>query len=134
MKTNIKFKIQQILNKIEYHDKKYHGEDNPEISDYEYDRLCSDYDKLIEKNFELNFLKRDKVGYLPSNQFKKYSHLKPMLSLNNGFSFRDAYLKISEDIKNGNYIPKKDFNHTLKGSIGNLCLKEIEIKMKKALN
>ena len=24
-KTNIKFKIQQILNKIEYHDKKYHG-------------------------------------------------------------------------------------------------------------
>ena len=54
--------------------------------------------------------------------------------VNNGFSFRDAYLKISEDIKNGNYIPKKDFNHTLKGSIGNLCLKEIEIKMKKALN
>ena len=89
MKTNIKFKIQQILNKIEYHDKKYHGEDNPEISDYEYDRLCSDYDNLIEKNFELNFLKRDKVGYLPSNQFKKYSHLKPMLSLNNGFSIND---------------------------------------------
>ena len=54
MKTNIKFKIQQILNEIEYHDKKYHGEDNPEISDYEYDRLCSDYDKLIEENFELN--------------------------------------------------------------------------------
>ncbi|MDA9622221.1 argininosuccinate lyase [Flavobacteriaceae bacterium] len=54
--------------------------------------------------------------------------------VNNGFSFRDAYLKISEDIKNGNYIPKKDFNHTLKGSLGNLCLKEIEKKMKKTLN
>ena len=52
MKTNIKFKIQQILNKIEYHDKKYHGEDNPEISDYEYDRLCSDYDNLIIIRFQ----------------------------------------------------------------------------------
>ena len=53
--------------------------------------------------------------------------------VNNGYSFRDAYLKISDDIKNDNYVPKKDINHTLKGSIGNLCLKEIKLKMKKVL-
>ena len=54
--------------------------------------------------------------------------------VNKGYSFRDAYLKISDDIKNDNYLPKKDFNHTLKGGISNLCLKEINLKMKKVLN
>ena len=68
---------------------------------------------------------------------EKYKYIYSVENLNelvnNGYSFRDAYLKISDDIKNDNYIPKKDINHTLKGSIGNLCLKEIKLKMKKVL-
>ena len=54
--------------------------------------------------------------------------------VNSGLSFRDAYIKISESIKKGNYIPEKNIEHNLIGSINNLCLDEIRIKMKNYFN
>ena len=83
-------KINSIKNEIEYHNKKYHLEDNPEITDFEFDQLCKKYDKLIQENPELQFLERKSVGAKPSNQFQKYNHHKPMTSLNNAFSFDDV--------------------------------------------
>ena len=83
-------KINSIKNEIEYHNKKYHLEDNPEITDFEFDQLCKKYDKLIQENPELQFLERKSVGAKPSNQFQKYTHHKPMTSLNNAFSFDDV--------------------------------------------
>ena len=50
--------------------------------------------------------------------------------VNGGMSFRDAYVKVSESIKQKNYVPKKNNKHTLVGSINNLCLNEIKNKMK----
>ena len=82
--------FKNILSEIEYHDKKYHDEDDPEISDDEYDKLCKNYDQLIKENQNYNFLPRNKIGYLTSNQFKKYSHKEPMLSLNNAFSIQEV--------------------------------------------
>jgi argininosuccinate lyase len=54
--------------------------------------------------------------------------------VNSGLSFRDAYIKISESIKKGNYIPEKNIEHNLIGSINNLCLDEIRVKMKNYFN
>ena len=34
-----KAKIEELRTKIEYHSNRYYNEDNPEISDYEYDML-----------------------------------------------------------------------------------------------
>jgi len=42
-------------------------------------------------------------------------------------------MEVSENIKNNTFKPIKDINHTMLGSIGNLCLKEIKIKMNKAI-
>ena len=85
-------------------------------------------DYSIKKiNIRKNILDDDKYKYVFSVE-----NLNEMV--NKGYPFRDAYLKISDDIKNDNYLPKKDFNHTLKGGIGNLCLKEIDLKMKKVIN
>lgn len=47
----------------------------------------------------------------------------------NGVPFRDAYRKIGEEIQQGNFNPDKKIAHTHEGSIGNLCLNEIKIKM-----
>ena len=47
MDTKIFNKLNQLKNKIDFHDNKYHSEDNPEISDFEYDKLCREYDTLI---------------------------------------------------------------------------------------
>ena len=71
MDTKIFNKLNQLKNKIDFHDNKYHSEDNPEISDFEYDKLCLEYDTLINKNPEFKFLERKTVGSQSSNQFQK---------------------------------------------------------------
>lgn len=54
--------------------------------------------------------------------------------VNEGVSFRDAYMKISKEIKENTFKPHKEFNHTLIGSIGNLCLEEIKLKLKNVID
>jgi argininosuccinate lyase len=48
-----------------------------------------------------------------------------------GYTFRDAYQKISKDILDGSFIPKKNNSYTHEGSIGNLCLDKIRLKFEK---
>ena len=42
-----------------------------------------------------------------------------------GIPFRDAYLQVKEEIFGDSYEAQRDLNHTLEGSIGNLCNNEI---------
>ena len=107
MDTKIFNKLNQLKNKIDFHDNKYHSEDNPEISDFEYDKLCREYDTLINENPGFKFLERKTVGSQTSNQFQKYNHRKPMTSLTNAFSFEDVNDFIERTLKFLNL--KKDF-------------------------
>ena len=107
MDTKIFNKLNQLKNKIDFHDNKYHSEDNPEISDFEYDKLCREYDTLISENPGFKFLERKTVGSQISNQFQKYNHRKPMTSLTNAFSFEDINDFIERTLKFLNL--KKDF-------------------------
>ncbi|MBN3582069.1 argininosuccinate lyase [Algoriphagus aestuarii] len=51
-----------------------------------------------------------------------------------GLPFRDAYKKIGLDIESDNFAPDQStIDHTHEGSIGNLCLEEIQVKMEKAV-
>lgn len=51
-----------------------------------------------------------------------------------GLPFRDAYKQVGLDIEAENFSPDQNkINHTHEGSIGNLCLPEIETKMDKAV-
>lgn len=63
----------------------------------------------------------------------KYDYLYTVENVNkevmNGLSFREAYKKVGEEVRNGTYSPIKDLTHTHEGSIGNLCLTEIKAKM-----
>ena len=65
----------------------------------------------------------------------KYDYLYSVDTLNelvqNGMPFRDAYKKMEQEINAGNFIPKKDIEHSHEGSLGNLCLEEIRKKMGK---
>ena len=51
-----------------------------------------------------------------------------------GMPFRDAYLKIKEEIKSKKYKPSGKISHTHIGSIGNLSLNEIKNKMLRIFN
>ncbi len=107
MDKKILNKLNQLKNEIDFHDIKYHSEDNPEISDFEYDKLCREYDNLINENPEFKFLERKSIGSQTSNQFQKYNHRKPMTSLTNAFSFDDVNDFIERTLKFLNL--KKDF-------------------------
>jgi len=78
---------------IARHDQLYHGQDAPEISDAEYDRLVA-RNRALEAAFPL-LVRPDspsrRVGTdLPAQgQFGKIRHARPMLSLSNGFSADD---------------------------------------------
>ncbi len=48
----------------------------------------------------------------------------------NGVSFRDAYQQMGQSIAEGRYEPKTDIDHQHLGSLGQLALEEIRLKMK----
>lgn len=50
-----------------------------------------------------------------------------------GVPFREAYRQVGQSIEQNTFVPDKNLNHTHQGSIGQLCLEEIEAKMKAAL-
>ncbi|ROI10014.1 argininosuccinate lyase [Chryseobacterium sp. H3056] len=61
---------------------------------------------------------------------EKYKYLFSVEKINeevkSGKSFRDAYLKVGNEIERGEFsYDLKDLNHSHQGSIGNLCLDEI---------
>jgi DNA ligase (NAD+) len=73
---------------IAEHDRRYHGEDAPTISDAEYDALRRRYTALEEafpKLADADSANR-KVGAAPSEKFAKVRHRVPMLSLGNIFA------------------------------------------------
>ena len=89
MEDKIYNRLVFLKNQIEYHNKLYHGHDDPIISDQEFDKLCVEYDRLISTNPNIGFSKRNDVGFDPLEKFTKIKHAKPMLSLTNGFSYDD---------------------------------------------
>ena len=79
------------ISKLKKHNKLYFDNDNPEISDAEFDHLKKEILDLEKKNIFLRKLNLNNnlIGTAPSNKFKKIKHLKPMLSLSNAFSSKD---------------------------------------------
>jgi len=51
-----------------------------------------------------------------------------------GLPFRDAYLQVKGEIFGGGYEASRDLNHSLEGSIGNLCNESIEAMMDKVID
>ena len=90
MNIEILNKLNLLNDKIKYHNFKYHSQDDPEISDFEYDKLCKQYDEIILSKPEFSFLERKSVGGEISKQFQKHQHQKPMGSLVNAFSIEDV--------------------------------------------
>ena len=83
--------LQSLATAIAFHDERYHGEDDPVISDADYDALVA-RNRALEAAFP-SLVREDspslRVGAPAAAGFGKVRHARPMLSLNNGFSDED---------------------------------------------
>ncbi|WP_106638861.1 NAD-dependent DNA ligase LigA [Sphingosinicella vermicomposti] len=84
--------LKRLAEEIARHNRLYHSEDQPEISD-------ADFDALIRRNAELeakypHLVRADspavQVGAAPAGHLAKVPHAAPMLSLDNAFSDEDV--------------------------------------------
>ncbi|PWJ95203.1 DNA ligase (NAD+) [Oceanotoga teriensis] len=85
---NKKEKYEELKNKINYHNNKYYIENDPEITDEEYDKIFSELLKIEKENPEYKTLDSpsQRVGGLKNENFEKIQHTIPMLSLDNTYN------------------------------------------------
>jgi len=96
------------INLLKKYNKEYFDNDNPSVSDKQYDHIKYE---VLELEKKYSFLKNKdspskKVGFEPSDKFKKVAHDIPMLSLANAFSkknMEDFLKKIRNFLNLKNY-------------------------------
>ena len=86
-------RIKELRNITAYHAKKYYDDDEPEISDFEYDILMNEL-KNLEKEYP-DLIDSDsltqKVGGTVKEGFEKVTHEVPLQSLQDVFSYEELY-------------------------------------------
>lgn len=111
----MKKRSEELRETINYHNKRYYEMDEPEIEDFQYDKLLHELIDIEEKYPQL--LTADspthRVGGKADGQFTPVRHLVPMESLQDGFSFNDVYAfdkRVKEAVGSVKYIvePKID--------------------------
>ena len=106
--ADIKSRHAELTAEIFHHNRKYHEDDAPEISDATYDKLWRELEEIEKAHPELvtQDSPTQKVGAAPAAKFKSVRHAVPMLSLGNAFADEDIidffdrlrkFLKLPED-------------------------------------
>ena len=85
--------MEELYALIDYHNDRYYNQDDPEISDYEYDALSVELRKL-EAEFPM-FARKDsptaRVGGTARREFRKVEHDVPVISLQDVFSKEEVF-------------------------------------------
>lgn len=86
---NIKERVEELKNKILSANEAYYTNDDPIMTDAEYDKIKKELRKIEEENPELKTGILDEVGYKILESFKKVNHSLPMVSINDVFSIKE---------------------------------------------
>lgn len=110
-----KKRAKELAEQINYHNDLYYNQDNPKISDYEYDMLLRELEK-IEQEFP-QLISADsptqKVGGNAGDKFSPVVHTVPMESLHDSFShseLRDFHRKVCEVTSSPRYVVEPKFD------------------------
>jgi len=108
--ANVKKEMEELREKLRYHEYRYYVLDEPEISDAAYDRLMERLKKLEAAHPEL--LTPDsptvRVGGAPREGFTTVRHARAMLSLDNAFSY-DALRDWDRRVREGSGQEKIEY-------------------------
>lgn len=87
--ANVKKEVAELREKLRYHEYRYYVRDEPEISDAAYDRLMERLKELEAAHPDLVTPDSPsvRVGGAPREGFQTVRHARPMLSLDNAFSY-----------------------------------------------
>lgn len=112
-KNKTKERMEELRKLVEYHAKKYYDEDQPEISDFEYDMLMVEL-RNLEKEFP-GFRSEEsltqKVGGHVKDGFEKVTHEVPLQSLQDVFSMEEVedYIKKIDEKAEKNKIENRTY-------------------------
>lgn len=86
-------RMQELYELIAYHNERYYNQDDPEISDFEYDKLSRELRRLEAENPLLAMANSPTkhVGGTARREFKKVEHDVPVISLQDVFSKEEVY-------------------------------------------
>jgi DNA ligase (NAD+) len=89
--VDVRSRIESLREQIRYHNRRYHIEDAPEISDAEYDALYAELESMEAEHPELVTpdSPTQRVGGEPLEGFEEVRHTVPMLSLANARKTED---------------------------------------------
>lgn len=105
----------KLCEEINYHNDRYYNQDNPEISDYEYDMLLRRLETIEQEHPEI---KSDSspalhVGGRASAKFSPVEHIVPMQSLHDSFShgeLLDFDRRVRETVSSPEYVVEPKFD------------------------
>ena len=108
--ANIKKEIAELREKLRYHEYRYYVLDEPEISDAAYDRMMERLKKIEAAHPELVTPDSPtvRVGGVPREGFQTVRHARPMLSLDNAFSY-DALREWDRRVREGSGKEKIEY-------------------------
>src|SRR6201993_4110709 len=100
--ASVKKEVEQLRDKLRYHEYRYHVLDDPEISDAAYDKLLAKLKELevAHPGLVTPDSPTARVGAPPRSGFQTFRHSRPMLSLDNAFSF-DALRDFDRRVREG---------------------------------
>jgi len=90
-KSEAREKIEELREEIRQHNYRYYVEDDPTISDREYDKLLKRLQELEDEfpEFRTENSPTQRVGASPADEFESADHREPMLSLSNAFEEKE---------------------------------------------
>ena len=126
---NIKEKLKKISSEINFHNNLYYNQDDPKISDADYDNLVKELKKLLATNPDIKIKNNplDKIGGTASDLFTKFNHPTPMLSLDNAME-TDDLINFEKKINNFLKDLEDKIEYSVEPKIDGLSINLIYIK------
>jgi len=125
-KNDAKKRIEELKEITAYHAKRYYDDDNPEISDFEYDMLMLELKNLEKEHPDLitSDSLTQHVGGTVKEGFEKVEHEVPLQSLQDIFDFDELYA-FDERVRKALELSEEDEQMDLIGSSKNSNLKYV---------